>query len=1101
MAAANDETLLKTDGIQYKVDDPDTVIRDYQSVFHNEKEITTKPLSFDAGNGKIITKIVLKKDNQVLQTINVNAQTYNNILTLHGEPVPVKSVGNVPWGTWFAWDRKISGEHWTPGEGGHWKYDIPGENSDPGSEEIGGLVRDAWPGKKVILDIPYQRKEPYRAVGGVDYGNIPTSIIDGSSETLRTANPLQVNVNVSLIHNQAVIVVDDHGNPVDPSVSGYTDPSTVISGLKIIDLDKASIEFKQNYDHEGLRKKIAPNGSSATMYYFALFKFDIKSYTYRYPNVYEVYVKNGTATPPPPTPTPTPEAPTVVCTDPAPGQVVSGEFLDPGVAAEIRADQRGNEQFDVLQGIPSSESLYGHASTKGYLYQNRFVEMKGTCTYDIKIQKVYTLKWDPTKPAPSGPGTVPAPTSEPKPVVYSYSINRPYSYWTIDTLEVYALSKAVLRNDALSGGAVTLKPNGYTPPDFSTEITGKYIPPEAPDLITVSPSDVQGGTTRPEPDNEKEVFQSKAEEAAKKIKVQNDTFDFIGQTIMDGSEATEAGQSPGTIPNPQPIGDYVLYSPGNIIEPAHLNAPNLPSSGEITYIPMDGNINGGTEDKVSPIDGINSITVHTPVVNYSLLPDDNRPFDQRMVPDLTRTVLILDRPFTVHFTESGQHLNIPGYGNRDYAKYTKNKRIQFPFGVFQDGQYYPENTWIYIPVGTPSMTFTMPTWVNEGDYTINTQSWAINAPSDGTDLCEVNLNGDLTNYCASESFNVGVVGRLFNFRIWDIGDFRFEKVFRTGVGTLEHSTAMYYTGGNDENGNPTAISGQPQWQLPIRKGSHPNEQLTVPHNGYSFLFDFRTMGNLWQPGEGIRIEPSFYFIPKSGGSPTPVDLYYDISGSNNKMIGVGSSKDKLSYTRTYRLADDLRNISSGELSTAASYEYNYILNEQEREKTPWLKFYKQYVKRKTKLATGYDLEVLPYKSRTLVGPTDIPNGVDPIAAVRSVQHWYGEYNLPISPYILPKGTNIVTLANQYGGALDGHEKEFIKGGYILVKFGIYTVKNGDADTRILGYKAPIANMWAIEGQMTGDTDERGQTFSFSSGDIILFESDYSVRNDYQGQGR
>lgn len=70
-----------------------------------------------------------------------------------------------------------------------------------------------------------------------------------------------------------------------------------------------------------------------------------------------------------------------------------------------------------------------------------------------------------------------------------------------------------------------------------------------------------------------------------------------------------------------------------------------------------------------------------------------------------------------------------------------------------------------------------------------------------------------------------------------------------------------------------------------------------------------------------------------------------------------------------------------------------------------------------------------------------------------------------------------------------------------MKFEIYTFKNGDADTRILGYKAPIANMWAIEGQMTGATDERGQTFYFSSGDIMLFESDFSVRNDYLGQGR
>ncbi|WP_218619001.1 DUF5704 domain-containing protein [Paenibacillus sp. P32E] len=787
-------------------------------------------------------------------------------------------------------------------------------------------------------------------------------------------------------------------------------------------------------------------------------------------------------------------------------------FMEPNANGVILGDDTANGiHFDAPTGIPTSENLYANALGKNYLFEHTFANMTGQIRYKCSVKVTYATKWKEAQPDLTGPdgkktSQPPKPKTGKFDKTYKFELTpREYAYWQIDQLSVYRIDHARMENYALPGGAVTLPPNNYVPPGVklanSTNVEDHVIPQET-GTITFTPEVVDGVDHEPDESdvNDEADIKSLAEKQTKDPEVQNDRLGFNGETIMDDTVTTKTGPPPGRIPDPEIIGDKVLYEGQLLINSSLLNRPNTISTGTIYYTMLAENVqgHGNKEYSISPI---NSVTVHTPVVNYSLLPDDNRPFDQRMVPDMTRTVLILDRPFTVHFTESGQHLNIPGYGNRDYAKYTKNKRIQFPFGVFQDGQYYPENTWIYIPVGTPSMTFTMPTWVNEGDYTINTQSWAINAPSEGTDLCEVNLNGDLTNYCASESFNVGVVGRLFNFRIWDIGDFRFEKVFRTGVGTLEHSTAMYYTGGNDENGNPTAISGQPQWQLPIRKGSHPNEQLTVPHNGYSFQFDFRTMGNLWQPGEGIRIEPSFYFIPKSGGSPTPVDLYYDISGSNNKMIGVGSSKDNLSYTRTYRLADDLRNISSGELSTAASYEYNYILNEQEREKTPWLKFYKQYVKRKTKLATGYDLEVLPYKSRTLVGPTDIPNGVDPIAAVRSVQHWYGEYNLPISPYILPKGTNIVTLANQYGGALDGHEQEFITGGYIVVKFGIYTVKNGDVDTRILGYKAPIANMWAIEGQMTGETDERGQTFSFSSGDIILFESDYSVRNDYQGQGR
>nr|WP_229521574.1 DUF5704 domain-containing protein [Paenibacillus monticola] len=787
-------------------------------------------------------------------------------------------------------------------------------------------------------------------------------------------------------------------------------------------------------------------------------------------------------------------------------------FMVPDANGAILGNDTANGiHFDAPTGIPTSEHLYANAWGKNYLFEHTFANMAGKIRYSCSVDLTYPTKWEEEQldlPGPNGTSIpqLPLPKTSSFDKTYTFELTpREYAYWQIEQLSVYQIDQARMKNYALPGGEVTLYPNNYDSPTVelaNSTVVEDHVVPQETGTLSFTPEVVDGGDHEPGPGDVDDTAELKslAETQTKDPEVQNDRLAFNGETIMDDTVAIKTGPIPGRIPDPQIIGDEVLYEGQLLINSGLLNRPNTISTGTIYYKMLAENVEG-SGNREYPISPINSVTVHTPVVNYSLLPDDNRPFDQRMVPDMTRTVLILDRPFTVHFTESGQHLNIPGYGNRDYAKYTKNKRIQFPFGVFQEGQYYPEKTWIYIPVGTPSMTFTMPTWVNEGDYTIHTQSWAINAPLEGTDLCEVNLNGDLTNYCASESFNVGVVGRLFDFRIRDIGDFRFEKVFRTGVGTLEHSNAMYYAGGNDENGLPTALSGQTQWHLPIRKGSHPTEPLTVPHNGYSFLFDFRTIGNLWQPGEGIRIEPSFYFIPKTGGSPTPVDLYYDISGSNNKMIGVGSPKDKLSYTRTYRLADGFRNISGGELSTAASYEYNDILTEAERVKTPWLKFYKQFVKRKTKIATGYELEVLPYKSRTLVGPTDIPNEVNPITAVRSVQHWYGEYNLPIAPYILPKGTNIVALANQYGGALDGHEKEFMKGGYILVKFGIYTVKNGDVDTRILGYKAPIANMWAIEGQMTGDTDERGQTFSFSSGDIILFESDFSVRNDYQGQGR
>jgi hypothetical protein len=170
------------------------------------------------------------------------------------------------------------------------------------------------------------------------------------------------------------------------------------------------------------------------------------------------------------------------------------------------------------------------------------------------------------------------------------------------------------------------------------------------------------------------------------------------------------------------------------------------------------------------------------------------------------------------------------------------------------------------------------------------------------------------------------VGRISDFRIWDIGDLRYECLFRTAVGSTNHNTNAYYSGGKDKDGNLTSIFGQNTWIMPIRPGSYPGQAATVPHNGYPFQFDFKTIGNYWDNGEGMRIDPTFWFVPRSGGASIAVDLYYDTSGASNKMIKVGSNVDKQLYSRVYKLPDKLRNISSTELTNAASYEFTNMLS-------------------------------------------------------------------------------------------------------------------------------------------------------------------------------
>lgn len=63
---------------------------------------------------------------------------------------------------------------------------------------------------------------------------------------------------------------------------------------------------------------------------------------------------------------------------------------------------------------------------------------------------------------------------------YTYQIVRPYSYWTIDNLEVYGIKEAMLRNYALPNETITLRPQSYTPPSYIAATQGNFIRPLHP---------------------------------------------------------------------------------------------------------------------------------------------------------------------------------------------------------------------------------------------------------------------------------------------------------------------------------------------------------------------------------------------------------------------------------------------------------------------------------------------------------------------------------------------------------------------------------------------------------------------------------------------
>lgn len=849
----------------------------------------------------------------------------------------------------------------------------------------------------------------------------------------------------------------------------------------------------KDYEYVGFKKSTTddlPSGSITPGNPYS-FTYDgsFEKYT-----LFMYYKKKDGQKPDDPDPKPVPPS----CTVPAPGQSLSGKFMDPVVSAKIKADSRGNEQFDVLQGIPTSESLYGNVFARNHLFQNKFVQMTGKCTFTVNVKKEYTLKWDPGKEVSDGKGgtkTVPDPQEATESKTYQYTIERPYAFWKIDNLEVYKIKQALLSNYALPNGQITIQPAGYTPPFYAASTNGNFYPPSPPSEVQAPSQTVPGGKTKPSiPPGDATALKSEAEKAVEKVKVENDALTFNGQTIMYNQRVDETGPTPGKIPEPQQIGENVLYSPGNMISSTKTNKKDTPSAGKIQYDLMPGNINGG-ENKEFPIYGINTVTVHTPVVNYSAVTDDQA-HNQKTNPNYNRSALILERPFKVRIPTSGQHVNYPGYGNRDYAKYFRTKQVLFPFDVYNENrtQFIPKNTWIDIPINQLDTTFYLPVWVDEGDYQVYFRSIAENAPADFSH--QPDANTDLVNHVATDEVSVEVIGRLYDFHITDIGDYNWENVFRLQPGSAKPRGISYWVGHNLIDGDPR--HNRDPFTLPIHPGSNPLPGMKniAIKTGYHFKFDFKTKGNMYNKADGIRITPSFYFVSKDGKTRMPVDLYYHTN--TERFIKIGSEKDKVQ--RYVILNARLRNVPEEELIGTANLKYDYYNMANGMSRTQFIDYYvNKYTKMKSRVGSFSQL-MLPEQVRTFIGPTtNIPSSVNKQRAYASIQKWYGEYSLPAAPYVVRSGTNIAEYARTHGG-LDDHSPIFLKNGYIIVNFDIESIQNGDVDHPHLQYiHAPLMNQWQLEGFSRNIQDPFGNRFSLLDGDVVFYNADKSSKNDFSAQ--
>ncbi|HCG4535933.1 TPA: hypothetical protein NJY08_004783, partial [Salmonella enterica subsp. enterica serovar Typhi str. AG3] len=801
------------------------------------------------------------------------------------------------------------------------------------------------------------------------------------------------------------------------------------------------------------------------------------------------------------------------------GSTVAGTLTSASPSGSISSD---NGVYNVAQGIPSSESLRADASSEEYLHDYNFTQKNGNVVFNnIAAEKTFTLTWteETTSTGPDGkPVTVKTPKTETQVVKETVSgITRPYSYWEVMKYNIWQLTDSQFTNYALPGGSLTI-PSGVSVSANAThsDVVEEHVFPAECPAVVLPAQTIAGGTTKPPVPSITAEAKSFAEGKIGQNQVQNDSATFKGSTIMNNSRTSVNGPTPSGIASPTKIN---MSRTGLQIDPNKTNYWQSPSTGAVNYSVVFS-LDKTASSQNYPF-SVNNVTVHTPVTIYGKSSDDKE-HDQRINPpvrstpanpDKDRHAYILDRTFTVSLPTNGQHRNIPGYGNRDYSKYIKEKQVKFPFDVYSETKqaFYPANTWISVPVNMETATFFLPVWNKEGEYTVEFRSFAINALTSGDfGGSEAQANVSIPNgtveghqsaaHVATDSIEVDIVGRMYDLAITDISDYNWKNTFRLADGITPSGNA-YYVG---QNGIDGALRGNTEkFTLPVHHGSDVKSiKNQAVKTGYSFSFNMKTKGDMESVKDAIRITPTFYHVNADGTNRQEVDLYYH--QDKNYFIKIGSEKD--TTYRTVTLNETTRNVPSNELSNNAIHYFDFA-NRFNLEDTAAdyyaSSFARHYLRTMSKEAiqTGpYGWQILNWKLRTLRGPleNEVPtNTVIPAKEIVSKeQTWYGEYSLPAETYVVPKGSNIEQTALM--GNLYENHPIFLKEGYIIVNFKIETIQEGDLNNPYLAYyDAYYMSQWTdMEGFKSSFVDGYGNTFNLEEGDVMFYHADQTSLSDY-----
>lgn len=437
-----------------------------------------------------------------------------------------------------------------------------------------------------------------------------------------------------------------------------------------------------------------------------------------------------------------------------------------------------------------------------------------------------------------------------------------------------------------------------------------------------------------------------------------------------------------------------------------------------------------------------------------------------------------------------------------YTTWGTLKDVRIPFDTYftyvKDGvtkkMFLPGNTWLsegmkqrmggaenaikYLAAAENSeakatiFEFTVPVWVEEKDYYIQTRVIAENAFKISEDkhmpkvadagessLYEFDTsrsgksqpysNKDIDNYVASNSHRVRVVGYIYDLMIESSSDVDWKNILNPQTGASGGNTGSLRKNKITANNMPFGLTGGTVGTKTIDSQNANTAYKYAPKIGYTFAFSFKTKGRKSNQIDLSILKQGFEFVPKSGKTDeraVPVELWYR-KGNTGAYIKVGSAQDDTKITVVPK-AEYLKVDGNEMMNSTRIYPieknhplvpnnvpYNYgiavDIGSVRRLTIPHVlrMAYDNFAEYVDKGLYKTSKENIAAHALSTKNASDVNgyfgNETGEDRVIGSVGHWYGAYNLPVS-----------TVAVEPGKDPNTNPEAIKRNGYIIVNLGL-----------------------------------------------------------------